>query len=94
LILILAEDITEYKLVEEELLKARKLESVGLLAGGIAHDFNNILTGLFGNIELAKRKLPTDHTAYSYIENANQALDSATSLTQQFIVLSTNMADK
>ncbi len=84
-ILILAEDITEYKLVEEELLKARKLESVGLLAGGIAHDFNNILTGLFGNIELAKRKLSPDHEAHNYIENAGQALDRATGLTQQLL---------
>ncbi len=84
-ILILAEDITEYKLVEEELLKARKLESVGLLAGGIAHDFNNILTGLFGNIELAKRKLSPDHKAQNYIENAGQALERATGLTQQLL---------
>ncbi len=84
-ILILAEDITERTLIEEELLKARKLESVGLLAGGIAHDFNNILTGLFGNIELAKRKLPPDHLAYSYIENADQALGRATGLTKQLL---------
>ncbi len=84
-ILILAEDITEYSLVEEELLKARKLESVGLLAGGIAHDFNNILTGLFGNIELAKRKLTPDHAAYAYIDNADHALDRATRLTQQLL---------
>ncbi len=78
-------DITERKLTEEELLRARKLESVGLLAGGIAHDFNNILTGLFGNMELAKRELTSDHAAHSYIENADQALDRATGLTKQLL---------
>jgi PAS domain S-box-containing protein len=51
---IVTRDITEHKRVEEERLRATKLESVGLLAGGIAHDFNNILTSVFANIGLAK----------------------------------------
>lgn len=45
-------DITDRTKVEEERLKAQKLESVGLLAGGIAHDFNNLLTGIMGNLSL------------------------------------------
>ncbi len=51
---IVTRDITEQKRLEEERLRATKLESVGLLAGGIAHDFNNILTSVFANIGLAK----------------------------------------
>ncbi|MBI5075880.1 MAG: PAS domain S-box protein [Nitrospirae bacterium] len=50
-------DITEKQRMERELLKARNIESLGILAGGIAHDFNNILVGILGNISLAKRKL-------------------------------------
>ncbi len=45
-------DVTEQLKTEKELLKIKKLESVGLLAGGIAHDFNNILTAILGNINL------------------------------------------
>lgn len=45
-------DVTERKRLEEHLLKARKLESLGVLAGGIAHDFNNFLTAILGNISL------------------------------------------
>ncbi|MFK5926699.1 MAG: ATP-binding protein, partial [Desulfuromusa sp.] len=78
-------DETERLKTEEELFKAKKLESVGLLAGGIAHDFNNILAGLFGNIELAKRKIPEDHPAYSYMQVAHQALERATNLTKQLL---------
>jgi len=47
-------DITDAKQLEEELLRSRKLESLSLLAGGIAHDFNNILSGILGNISMAK----------------------------------------
>lgn len=39
--------------MEDELLRARKLESLGVLAGGIAHDLNNFLTVVQGNVELA-----------------------------------------
>lgn len=78
-------DITEKLNGEEELLKAKKLESVGLLAGGIAHDFNNILTGLFGNIELAKMSLPGDHKACRYIESANRSLERAIHLSKQLL---------
>ncbi len=79
-------DVTEKLKTEEELQKASKLESVGLLAGGIAHDFNNILTGIFGNIELAKINIPPDHKAFRYIENANRSLERATHLSRQLLI--------
>ena len=47
-------EIEQREQMEEELLRARKLESLGVLAGGIAHDFNNFLTVVQGNIEMAK----------------------------------------
>lgn len=70
---------------EDALINFKKLESIGILAGGIAHNFNNIITGLFGNIELAKSKLKLDNPAYNYIETAHHALDEAKALTQQLL---------
>ena len=47
-------DITDQNKMEEELIRAEKLESLGILAGGIAHDFNNLMMGILGNISLIK----------------------------------------
>jgi signal transduction histidine kinase/CheY-like chemotaxis protein len=71
--------------VEEEILNLRKLASIAVLVGGLAHDFNNILTGVFGNLEMAKLNLPPSHKAYQYILTANQSMERATNLTHQLI---------
>ncbi len=47
-------DVTEKKKIEQELMKAEKLRSIGILAGGIAHDFNNTLASMLGYIELLR----------------------------------------
>ena len=51
-------DITDHKRVEEELLRAQKMKSIGTLAGGIAHDFNNMLTIIIGNNEIVSEETP------------------------------------
>jgi len=78
-------DITQRKKAEEALQRMQRLESVGTLAGGIAHDFNNILTGVYGNIELAGMKLPEDHEASRHIRTAGQSLNRAKHLTKQLL---------
>lgn len=86
---IVTRDITEHKRVEEERLRATKLESVGLLAGGIAHDFNNILTSVFANIGLAKlltAKNPgSNTTVVERLSAAGKACLRARDLTKQLL---------
>jgi PAS domain S-box-containing protein len=78
-------DITERKKLEDELIKAQKLESVGLLAGGIAHDFNNLLTAILGNVSLAKMYLNADHKAFARLVEAENASLRARGLTLQLL---------
>ncbi len=81
-------DITERKQSEADLQKMEKLKSIGTLAGGIAHDFNNILTGLFGNINIARLHLDKGHPACKSLREAEKSMDRATSLANQLLTFS------
>jgi signal transduction histidine kinase/ActR/RegA family two-component response regulator len=51
------EDVTERRRAEEELLRVKKIESLGIFASGIAHDFNNLVSVMLRNIFAAKLSL-------------------------------------
>ena len=82
------QDITERKQMEDELLKASKLESIGLLAGGLAHDFNNILTAIVGNVSLAKAASEHAGQDTQLLDEAERAAMRATALTRQLLTFS------
>jgi len=81
-------DITRQLQMEEEVLKVKKLQSVGLLAGGIAHDFNNLLAAILGNINLACRHLQKESKEYHLLQEAEKASRRASDLTQQLLTFS------
>jgi len=81
-------DISEQRKLEEEVLRARKLESLGVLAGGIAHDFNNILTAVLGNLSLAKMYAKPGDDIYKRLEQTEKASLRARDLTQQLLTFS------
>ncbi len=70
----------EMTLTREELVKANRFESLGLLAGGIAHDFNNLLTTILGAVSLAK-----DNRDPSALGDAEKACLTAKGLTKQLL---------
>ncbi|HUR58960.1 MAG TPA: PAS domain-containing protein, partial [Opitutaceae bacterium] len=70
----------EMTLTPEELVRANRFESLGLLAGGIAHDFNNLLTTILGAISLAK-----DNRDYTSLGDAEKACMTAKGLTKQLL---------
>ncbi len=84
-IVVVVRDIADKQRLEEERLKASKLESVGLLAGAIAHDFNNILTAILGNISLAKLYADEGQEIYARLTEAEKASFWAKDLTQQLL---------
>ncbi|HEX5590961.1 MAG TPA: ATP-binding protein [Candidatus Limnocylindrales bacterium] len=85
-------DITARKALENQLLQAQKLESIGRLAGGIAHDFNNMLFAIRGYAELLQEDLESDRLdrreALSNVRAIGDAADRAADLTAQLLAFS------
>ncbi|MFI5304870.1 MAG: PAS domain S-box protein [Nitrospiria bacterium] len=79
------EDITEQRELEHQVLRAQKLESLGILAGGIAHDFNNILTAILGNISLAQANVPPAGLISQTLLEAERASLRAKDLANQLL---------
>ncbi|MGQ9610957.1 MAG: PAS domain S-box protein [bacterium] len=85
-------DITEKLKIENELAKAQRIESIGLLAGGIAHDFNNILTAIMGNISLAKMYMDPKDKIYERLTDAENASERAKRLAQKLLTFASGGA--
>ncbi|MGD9331402.1 MAG: PAS domain S-box protein, partial [Desulfobacterales bacterium] len=81
-------DITDQQRTEKELLKMEKLSSLGVLAGGLAHDFNNFLTGIIGNLSLAKLDIQPGNSILRTLNEMEKAALRAKDLTQQLLTFS------
>jgi PAS domain S-box-containing protein len=88
-------DITDRKRAEDERLKleqqllhAQKLESLGVLAGGIAHDFNNILMAIMGNADLALMRINKESPAVENLHRIEKAAAQAADLAKQMLAYS------
>jgi PAS domain S-box-containing protein len=87
-VLTMAVDVTEMKMMEEEIIKSTKLESLGVFAGGIAHDFNNYLTAILGNVNLVMTTVAPDSQNAFLLEEAENAIMRAKDLTGQLLTFS------
>ncbi|GFE62755.1 PAS domain-containing sensor histidine kinase [Geobacter sp. AOG2] len=74
--------------LEQQLLHAQKLESLGVLAGGIAHDFNNILMAILGNADLALMRINKESPAVDNLHRIEEAAARAADLAKQMLAYS------
>jgi PAS domain S-box-containing protein len=81
-------DITERKLLENQLQQSRRMEAVGRLAGGIAHDFNNLLTIIKGYAELALQRGGTPPELRADVQQIENASERASTLIRQLLAFS------
>jgi len=85
---VIAEDITEKRVLEDQFRQAQKMEAVGRLAGGVAHDFNNLLMVISGYTEVLLENLEPKSALHAKAEAVQQAAERATTLTRQLLAFS------
>ncbi len=81
-------DITDRKLLENQLQQSRRMEAVGRLAGGIAHDFNNLLTIIKGYAELALNRPGISPQFTTDVQQIGNAAERASTLIRQLLAFS------
>ena len=81
-------DITERRLVEEQLRQSQKMEAIGQLTGGIAHDFNNLLMVIGGSIDMLDQRIEKDEKTVRYLAAARHGVTRGATLNQQLLAFS------
>jgi PAS domain S-box-containing protein len=84
----------ERRMLEEKLLRAQKIETIGTLAGGIAHDFNNILAAILGSAELMKMDIAPGHPSREFLDQIFQVGHHAREVVQQILAYSQQRGNK
>ena len=86
--LIIFRDITEFKKMELQIHRTRRIESLGIMAGGIAHDFNNILFPIMGYSEILLEEMPEDSPFRNSLNEIYTSVLRARSLVKQILTFS------
>ena len=81
-------DITDRKMLENQLQQSRRMEAVGRLAGGIAHDFNNLLTIMKGYAEMALNRPGVSREITADVQQIGNAAERASTLIRQLLAFS------
>lgn len=74
MVVVLIEDVTEKKAVQQTLLHAEKINAVGRIASSLAHEINNPLQGVLGNIGLAQESLADGKDSLKFLKIASSEL--------------------
>lgn len=93
-LLLILQNISNVKTLENQLTDSQKLNTIGSLAAGIAHDFNNILAAIRGYASLGLKRLENRELMEKYLFNILKASESGADLTSQILAFSKRVTSK
>jgi PAS domain S-box-containing protein len=82
---ITAEDISEQRELQAQLLQSQKMEAIGQLAGGVAHDFNNMIAVILGYAALMEKELDPSDATYKKVQSIIKAAERSANLAKQLL---------
>ncbi len=86
----LQRDLTQHKLLENQMRQSQKMEAIGTLTGGIAHDFNNMLAGIMGNLFLTRNKLDDREGTLKRLDTIDGLCQRAAKMIKQMMAFGRN----
>lgn len=78
-------DVTTNRMLQEQMQRAQRIESLAIMAGGMAHDFNNVLMAVLGNISLMMSEIQPDTKMHQRLSNIEQQALAGCSVTKQLL---------
>lgn len=82
----------EKEKLQQQMLRAKKMEAIGLLAGGVAHDLNNILAGSVGYSDLLLRRVPQESPLRNYLQEIRESGRRAAAVVADLLTISRDAA--
>jgi PAS domain S-box-containing protein len=78
-------DVTDRKLLETQLVHARKMDAIGQLTGGIAHDFNNLLAAVLGGLGMIERRVTLNEDQQKIVGMTRHAAEQGSELVARLL---------
>ena len=82
-ILAINTDVTDRRSLEQQFLRAQRLESIGTLAGGIAHDLNNVLSPVMMSLGMLREM--TGASGHELIDSLQTSVNRGAELVRQVL---------
>ena len=84
----IARDVSERRVLEQQLQQSQKMEAIGQLTGGMAHDFNNLLGVILGNLDILEQMLAGNERVLKRVATAQKAAVRGADLTRRLLAFS------